>query len=54
MPEHHFGRRDFALALLICLVWAGNFLTSAFALREIWRGGCWANASRGAPAQRSH
>lgn len=35
MPEHHFGRRDFALALLICLVWAGNFLTSAFALREI-------------------
>lgn len=35
MPEHPFGRRDFALALLICLVWAGNFLTSAFALREI-------------------
>jgi O-acetylserine/cysteine efflux transporter len=29
------GVRDFALALLICLVWAGNFLTSAFALREI-------------------
>ncbi len=40
MPEHHFGRpafgnRDIALAMLICLVWAGNFLTSAFALREI-------------------
>jgi O-acetylserine/cysteine efflux transporter len=27
--------KDFALTLLICLVWAGNFLTSAFALREI-------------------
>jgi O-acetylserine/cysteine efflux transporter len=35
MPEHRFGRRDIALALLICLVWAGNFLTSAHALREI-------------------
>ena len=27
--------RDLALALLICLAWAGNFLTSAFALQEI-------------------
>lgn len=35
MPEHPFGRRDIALALLICIVWAGNFLTSAHALREI-------------------
>jgi O-acetylserine/cysteine efflux transporter len=35
MPERHFGRRDIALALLICIVWAGNFLTSAYALREI-------------------
>ncbi|NOT88430.1 MAG: DMT family transporter [Lysobacter sp.] len=35
MPERHFGRRDIALALLICTVWAGNFLTSAHALREI-------------------
>lgn len=30
-----FGARDFALALVVCLVWAGNFLTSAHALREI-------------------
>jgi O-acetylserine/cysteine efflux transporter len=29
------GGRDLALLLVICLVWAGNFLTSAFALREI-------------------
>lgn len=35
MPEHHFSRRDFAIVLLICIVWAGNFLTSAYALREI-------------------
>lgn len=35
MPEHPFGRRDIALALLVCIVWAGNFLTSAHALREI-------------------
>lgn len=35
MPDRHFGRRDLALALLICIVWAGNFLTSAHALREI-------------------
>lgn len=27
--------RDLALVLVICLAWAGNFLTSAFALREI-------------------
>lgn len=27
--------RDIALVLLICVAWAGNFLTSAFALREI-------------------
>jgi O-acetylserine/cysteine efflux transporter len=27
--------RDIAILLLICAVWAGNFLTSAFALREI-------------------
>lgn len=27
--------RDLALVLLICLAWAGNFLTSAYALREI-------------------
>ena len=26
-----FGARDFMLALIVCLVWAGNFLTSAFA-----------------------
>ena len=35
MPERHFSRRDIALALLICIVWAGNFLTSAHALQEI-------------------
>jgi len=27
--------RDLALVLVICLAWSGNFLTSAFALREI-------------------
>jgi len=27
--------RDLVLALVVCVVWAGNFLTSAFALREI-------------------
>ena len=27
--------RDLVLVLVICLVWSGNFLTSAFALREI-------------------
>jgi O-acetylserine/cysteine efflux transporter len=29
-----FGGRDFALVALICLAWAGNFLTSKLALRE--------------------
>ena len=29
------GARDLTLVTVICLVWAGNFLTSAFALREI-------------------
>ncbi len=29
------GPRDLALALLICLCWAVNFLTSAYALQEI-------------------
>lgn len=27
--------RDLLLALLVCLVWAGNFLTSALALRDM-------------------
>ncbi len=27
--------RDLVLVLVVCVVWAGNFLTSAFALREI-------------------
>ena len=27
--------RDIVLVLLVCVAWAGNFLTSAFALREI-------------------
>ena len=40
MPDRTFGRpvlgtRDLSLALLICIVWAGNFLTSAHALREV-------------------
>ncbi len=40
MTERAHGRsgldgKDVALALLICLVWAGNFLTSAYALQEI-------------------
>jgi O-acetylserine/cysteine efflux transporter len=30
-----FGARDLGLALIVCLVWAGNFLTSALALREV-------------------
>lgn len=34
-PVPAFGARDFTLALIVCLVWAGNFLTSAFALREV-------------------
>jgi O-acetylserine/cysteine efflux transporter len=29
------GGRDLVLVLLICVAWAGNFLTSALALREI-------------------
>lgn len=32
---HGLGGRDLTLVLLVCLVWAGNFLTSAFALREV-------------------
>lgn len=35
MQRHTLPPRDLALVLVICLVWAGNFLTSAFALREI-------------------
>jgi O-acetylserine/cysteine efflux transporter len=35
LGERGLGVRDLALALLVCLVWAGNFLTSAFALREV-------------------
>jgi O-acetylserine/cysteine efflux transporter len=35
MSEPRFGGRDFTLALVICIVWAGNFLTSAHALQEI-------------------
>ena len=29
------GARDLALVLVICIAWAANFLTSAYALREI-------------------
>lgn len=32
---HGLGTRDLLLVLIVCLVWAGNFLTSAFALREV-------------------
>ena len=35
MPRHSLPPRDLAIALLICLFWAGNFLTSAYALREL-------------------
>lgn len=35
MSDTRFGGRDFTLALVVCVVWAGNFLTSAHALREI-------------------
>lgn len=35
MNHRGVGGRDLALVLLVCLVWAGNFLTSAFALREV-------------------
>ena len=33
-PRHGLGGRDLALVTLICLAWAGNFLTSKLALRE--------------------
>ena len=33
--ERGLGARDFALVLVVCVVWAGNFLTSAYALREV-------------------
>lgn len=35
LTERGLGARDFALVLVVCVVWAGNFLTSAFALREV-------------------
>jgi O-acetylserine/cysteine efflux transporter len=35
MSRDHLPPRDLALVLVVCVVWAGNFLTSAFALREI-------------------
>lgn len=35
MSDIRFGARDFTLALIVCIVWAGNFLTSAHALQEI-------------------
>jgi O-acetylserine/cysteine efflux transporter len=35
VSETRFGARDFTLALIVCIVWAGNFLTSAHALQEI-------------------
>ncbi|MBX3712041.1 MAG: DMT family transporter [Lysobacter sp.] len=35
MSDTRFGARDFTLALVVCIVWAGNFLTSAHALQEI-------------------
>jgi len=35
LNAERLGARDLALVTVICLVWAGNFLTSAFALREI-------------------
>jgi O-acetylserine/cysteine efflux transporter len=35
MSRDSLPPRDLALVLLICVVWSGNFLTSAFALREI-------------------
>ena len=34
-PARGLRGRDLLLVAVICLVWAGNFLTSAFALREI-------------------
>jgi len=35
MAERGLGARDLGLVLIVCLVWAGNFLTSAHALREV-------------------
>ena len=35
MQRHSLPSRDLALVLIVCVVWAGNFLTSAWALREI-------------------
>jgi O-acetylserine/cysteine efflux transporter len=35
VSDIRFGARDFTLALVVCIVWAGNFLTSAHALQEI-------------------
>jgi len=35
MSRDRLPPRDLALVLVICVVWAGNFLTSAYALREI-------------------
>lgn len=35
ITERGLGARDFAFVLVVCVVWAGNFLTSAFALREV-------------------
>jgi O-acetylserine/cysteine efflux transporter len=35
VSDIRFGARDFTLALIVCIVWAGNFLTSAHALQEI-------------------
>ena len=35
MSRHGLPPRDLALVLVICIVWAGNFLTSAYALREV-------------------
>lgn len=34
-PAATLGRRDFALLLFVCVVWAFNFLMSALGLREI-------------------
>lgn len=34
-PSHGLGARDLALALIVCLAWAGSFLFAAFALKEL-------------------
>jgi O-acetylserine/cysteine efflux transporter len=34
-PAHGLRGRDLVLVLVVCVMWAGNFLTSAFALREL-------------------